>query len=90
MRATATGLTVYSVRALGANRRSLKLFFMGAVRQRSLNRGLGLDVETTKVSDFFALLKATYILDLAYRVDVNRVLSQAISIAWSHSRPFAL
>ncbi len=29
MRATATGLTVYSVRALGANCRSLKLFLMG-------------------------------------------------------------
>ncbi len=54
---------------------------MGSVFQRSLNSGLGLDVGTTNVSDFFALLRATYILDLAYRVDVNCALSQAISIA---------
>ena len=44
-----------------------------------MNKGLGLDVETTKVSDFFALLRATYILDFAYSVDVNCALSQAIS-----------
>ena len=70
-RTASNGLSVCSVRALGPSSRSLKWLLIESVFQRSLNRGLGLDVETTKVSDFFALLRATYILDLAYSVDVN-------------------